>query len=262
MMQEEKSRPISKERRVPLEGAVNFRDLGGYETSDGRKVKWGQVFRSDSLARLSARDQTVLRGMGIRLVCDFRTPGEVKKAPDRLPDGTRYLHLPVVHGEFDSVTALERMGKGDISWLTDDFMVNGYIKNIEKFGGTWGRVLNRIIDPESRPLVFHCTGGKDRAGVCAALFLLALGVPEDTVIYDHGLSNVYIGELLGRIYEWIREVGIDPDEVAPYFTAPRECIVSSLDHIREVYVSVANYLWTKAGIDNKKLSLLKDQLLE
>ena len=263
-MEEETSRPISRERRIPFKGAVNFRDLGGYETMDGRRTKWGQIFRSDSLARLTATDQTVLKGMGIRLVCDFRTPGEVENSPDRLPEGSGigYLHLPVVHGEFDSVKALERIKKGDISWLSKDFMVNGYIRNVEEFGETWGRVLNRMIEPESRPLVFHCTGGKDRAGVCAALFLLSLGVPEDTVVYDHGLSNVYIGELLERINEWIRGIGVDPEAVAPYFTAPRECIIACLDHIREVYGSAADYLRTKAGINDEKLGLLKDQLLE
>ncbi len=255
---------VTSERRVALEGAVNFRDLGGYETSDGRRVRWGQVFRSDSLGRLTARDQTVLSGMGLRVVCDFRTPSEVENAPDRLPEGgvIEYLHLPIVHGAFDSVRALERMKKGDISWLSKDFMIKGYIRNIEEFGETWGTVLRRIIESKNRPLLFHCTGGKDRAGVCAALFLLALGVPEDTVIHDHGLTNVYIAGLLEMVHERIREIGIEPDHVAPYFTASREYMVSVLDHIGEVYGSSANYLKTKAGIDDERLALLRQELLE
>mgnify|MGYP001166128375 CR=1 FL=1 len=67
------------ERRVSLEGSVNFRDLGGYETADGRRVKWGLVFRSDNLGRLTDRDVAFLQRMGIRLVCDFRTPAEAEK---------------------------------------------------------------------------------------------------------------------------------------------------------------------------------------
>ena len=181
---------ITAERRVPLEGSFNFRDLGGYETSDGRRVKWGRVFRSDHLARLTDNDLVLLENMGLRLVCDFRTPAETEKARDRLPqDGSiEYLHLPVIHGEFDPAMAMARMKQGDISWLTQDFMVNRYKRKIDDFPDIWGTVLNRLADPENRPLVFHCTAGKDRAGACAALTLLALGVPEETVIYDHGLS--------------------------------------------------------------------------
>ncbi|MFH1242551.1 MAG: tyrosine-protein phosphatase [Pseudomonadota bacterium] len=255
---------VTAERRVSLEGSVNFRDLGGYGTSNGHTVKWGQVFRSDSLARLTDRDQAVLLKTGIRVVCDFRTPSEVNNAPDRLPDagGIEYLHLPVVHGEFDSIEAMERIRKGDIGWLSKDFMVKGYIRNIEEFGGIWGEVINRIIEPRSRPLVFHCTGGKDRAGVCAALILLALGVPEETVILDHGLSNMYIAELVESIYKWFRKEGIDPEKVAPYFTAPRECIVSLLEHMGKTYGSVAHYLKVRSGVDDQKLTLLRQELLE
>jgi protein-tyrosine phosphatase len=255
---------VTAERRVFLEGAVNFRDLGGYGTSNGHTVKWGQVFRSDSLNRLTARDQVVLLKTGIRVVCDFRTPSEVNYAPDRLPDdsGIEYLHRPVIHGEFDSVKAMERIKKGDISWLNKDFMVKGYIRNIEEFGGIWGKVINRIIEPKSRPLVFHCTGGKDRAGVCAALILLALGVPEETVIHDHGLSNIYIAELVESIYKRFREAGIDPKKVSPYFTAPREGIASVLEHIGKVYGSVAHYLKVRSGIGDQRLTLLRQELLE
>jgi len=110
------------ERRVSLEGSVNFRDLGGYETVDGRRVKWGLVFRSDNLGRLTDRDVTFLQRMGIRLVCDFRTPAEAEKLPDRFPrDGpAKYLHLPIRHGEFDPANTFERIQKGDIEWMTEE----------------------------------------------------------------------------------------------------------------------------------------------
>ena len=74
--------------------------------------------------------------------------------------------------------AVERIKKGDDSWLTEDFMLSGYIHNLDEFAHIWGEVIRRLIEPENRPLLFHCTGGKDRAGTCAALILLALGVPE------------------------------------------------------------------------------------
>ncbi|CAB1063080.1 Possible protein-tyrosine-phosphatase (EC [Olavius sp. associated proteobacterium Delta 1] len=260
----EGSKVVVSDRRVPLQGSVNFRDLGGYETSDGRRVKWGQVFRSDNLGRLTDRDVSFVQRMGIRMVCDFRTPAEAKKLPDRfLPTGRGcYLHLPIQHGEFDPAGTFERIKNGDIEWMTEEFMITGYIKNIDNFAPVWSTLLQTLADGSRRPLVFHCTGGKDRAGVCAALILLSLGVPEKTVIYDHGLSNLYIAAVLEKIYEQIRSHGVDPNQVAPYFTAPKNAILAAVRHIRQTYGSAADYLTDKAGVDEKMIKQLKKDLLE
>jgi protein-tyrosine phosphatase len=141
-------------------------------------------------------------------------------------------------------------------------MVSGYIMNIEEFPHTWGTVFKRIIEKKSRPFVFHCTGGKDRAGTCAALILLALGVPEETVIYDHQLSNIFIAGLLKGIYKRLESYGVDPEKLKPYFTAPRECIVALIEHIRSTYGSAAKYLTDRADIDANTLDVLKEELLE
>jgi protein-tyrosine phosphatase len=258
------SKTTISERRVPLTGSVNFRDLGGYETIDGRRVRWGLVFRSDNLGRLSDRDVAFLQQMGIRQVCDFRTPAEAEKLPDRFPrdGGTKYLHLPIRHGEFEPANAFERIQKGDIEWMTEEFMIQGYIKNIDNFAPVWSTLFNCLSDRSSRPMVFHCTGGKDRAGVCAALILLTLGVPEETVITDHGLTNVYIAGVLENIYARIRSAGVDPQQVSSYFTAPKNAIVALIDHIRQTHGSAAGYLKKKAGIEQKVIDQLKIDFLE
>jgi protein-tyrosine phosphatase len=255
---------IISERRVPLEGAVNFRDLGGYQTVDGRRLKWGKVFRSDHLSRLTDRDVALLERMGIKLVCDFRTSSEAKRRPDKFPgDGpAEYLHLPIKHGEFEPTNAFDRIKKGDLSWLTKDFLISGYIINIDEFAHVWGQVFTRLGDRNQTPLVFHCTGGKDRAGTCAALILLALGVPEETVFFDHGLSNIYIADVLNGLYERIRSFGIDIEKIEPYFTAPRYCIEAMLNHIREKYGTAADYLKSKAGVSEHILKQIKAELLE
>ncbi len=255
---------VTAERHQPFEGIVNFRDLGGYETTDGRRVKWGQVFRSGHLSRVTEKDKALLQSMGIQVICDFRTPGELKAQPDWLPEdgSTTYLHYPIVHGEFDPVAAMESLQKGDISWLTEDFIIKRYIQKIDIFPNVWGEILNMLADPDNRPLVFHCTAGKDRAGACAALILLALDVPEDTVIHDHGLSNIYIADALKMINERIKSLGIDPDDVAPYFTAPRNAIIALVNHVRKTYGSAADYMRDRAGISKDTLNNLKQQLLE
>jgi protein-tyrosine phosphatase len=254
---------IIGERRVALQGSVNFRDLGGYATTDGRRVKWGHLFRSDHLGRLTDRDLAVLCRMGIRQVCDFRTSAEVQKLPDRFPAGgeCKYLHLPIQHGEFDPAYTFERIRNGDIDWMTEEFMIKGYIRNIENFADVWAEFFRCVADPANRPLVFHCTGGKDRAGVCAALILLAVGVPEDTVIQDHGLSNFYIAEVLQKIFTQIRSLGIDPEKLSAYFTAPRSAILAAINHLRTTYGSAVGYLQNQAGVDGKSIDSLRNDLL-
>jgi protein-tyrosine phosphatase len=258
------SKIIISDRRVPLEGSVNFRDLGGYETIDGRRIKWGQVFRSDNLGRLTERDVSFLQRMGIRMVCDFRPPAEVQKRPDRFPQTGRddYLPLPIQHGEFDPANTFERIKNGDIQWMTEAFMVKGYLKNIDDFAPVWSTFFQILADGSKRPLVFHCTGGKDRAGVCAALILLSLGVPEATVIYDHGLSNLYIAAVLEKIFDRIRSLGVDSKQVAPYFSAPKNAIIAVVRHIRQTYGSAVDYLIKKAGVDKRVVEQLREDLLE
>jgi len=254
---------MTAERRVPLEGTVNFRDIGGYKTGDGHEVKWGKVFRADGLARLTENDHQVLLQMGIERVFDFRTPAEVSEAPDKLPeDGSvTHVNLPVTHGKFDFVDAMARLKRGDSSWLTPDFMVNGYIRNLEEYAGVWGEVINCIAYPKGPALLFHCTGGKDRTGTCAALILLLLGVDEETIVKDHQLSNTYIADMLPKFFKLIASYGVDPDKLVPYLTAPLDCIHALLDHIRNKYGSASDYLENKAGVKKETQELLKEKLL-
>jgi protein-tyrosine phosphatase len=252
------------ERRVPFDGPVNFRDMGGYETADNRRVKWGVVYRADSLSTLSDKDLDLFVRLGIRGVYDFRAPAEVAKSPDRLPVGNTvaYHHLPVVSSDFDTVAAVERLKKKDTSWLTETFMVDGYRRNIDRYARTWGAVIDDLAHADRRPLVFHCTAGKDRTGICAALILLVLGVSEEVVAFDHALSNQYFASTVERINGYIRSLGVDPGKIAPYLTAPRDAIEFVFGYIRERWGTAANYLKTEAGVSQATLDALGRDLLE
>ena len=255
---------IVGERRLPLEGTVNSRDLGGYETADGHRVKWGNIFRSDHLARLTDSDISFLQNMKIQSVCDFRTRTEVRNRPDRYPTDNRdaYFHLPVNHLKYEPTLLFEKLKSGDASWLTPDFLIAGYLLNIDQFGPAWGQVFKLMADPAHLPVLFHCTGGKDRAGTCAALILLALGVPEDTVIYDYGLSNIYIADVVNQIYAQFNIDAEYREKISPYFSAPQYCIEAMISHLNEKYGSVVTYLKSKAGVTAEMLQEIKAQLLE
>lgn len=253
---------VKSERGVKLEGVFNFRDLGGYETRGGRHVKWKLVYRSDNLARLTEADLMTLEALGIRTLVDLRSRVEMEKTPDKIPAGAGYVPLPVQTGELNFVAAMERLKKGDADWLTDDFLLKGYMTNLDEFGHVWAEALTVISQEKFRPVVFHCTGGKDRAGTLAALFLLVLGASEETVIEDHQLSNVFIAPLLDKVNQYVQSLGVDPEKVKPYFTAPRTCIEALLEHLRRRYGTAEQYLIDTAGMDPDVLDRLRSGLLE
>ncbi len=255
---------VSGEAPVFLKGAGNFRDLGGYRTIDGRTVRYNCMFRSNNLSMLTDDDIEVLKNLDIRTVVDFRVKTEVDRSPDRLPETgkIKQVSLPVIHGKFDASVAMKRIQNGDTAWLTDEFMIDGYRKNIEEFADTWGTVLQYLSELEYRPLVFHCTAGKDRAGTCAALILLTLGVPEETVIFDYELTNKCLKDWVNIIRQTIKEDGHDPEPLDPFLVAKRDYIVSLITYINNKYGSAENYFQKKAGISEEILDRFKEQLLE
>jgi protein-tyrosine phosphatase len=251
------------ERCMPFEGAPNFRDLGGYETSDGQHVKTGLVFRSGDLSNLTNGDRGLLNKIGIKLVCDFRNTSDTQKEPDRLPsDGSvEYLHLPVTHGIFDTSVVTKMINNGDTEFLNDQYMIDGYKRNLDAFADVWGRVINCLVDPARRPMVFHCAVGKDRAGTCAAIILLVLNVPDELIIYDYELSDHFLADWVKSVYGRMNSSGIDPDKLGPFLFARRVYIQSLLDYIRSRYDSVENYLTTKAGVKQGTINRLREELL-
>jgi protein-tyrosine phosphatase len=252
------------ERRPAVEGCPNLRDLGGYEAKDGRCVKWGTIFRSSNLARLTDSGLDQIKRLGINLVCDFRTEAETRKLPNRFPDSEAvgYVRLPIQHGEFEPTSVFDRIKKGDCDWISEDFMIQGYIESVDRYTDVWTRLFTLLSESRNRPLLFHCTGGKDRTGAAAALVLLALGVPTETVVADYSLSDGYNVDVRKAIYAHLQPFGVDIAKVEPYFTAPESRIRALLEHVNARYGSAVDYLVKRAGISEKTIALLKDDLLE
>jgi protein-tyrosine phosphatase len=251
-------------RRIPLEGSPNFRDIGGHPALNGNQVTCGEIFRSGHLAHLTDKDQEILNSLSIRTVCDFRSKEEIKHQPNRLPNGgsIQYLRLPIVNESMEPTRAVEKIMRGDIEWFTDDFMVNAYIEKVDKFHHVWNQFFKYISQKKSRPLVFHCTAGKDRTGVGAALILSSLGVSDKWIIHDHGLSNRYNAEQINTIRKSLQKIGIDAERLTDYLTAPKSAIIALLDHIRKTYGTAADYLLHKAKVKKSWLEKLREDLLE
>jgi protein-tyrosine phosphatase len=179
--------PHHPDRVWRLQGATNFRDLGGYPGHGGRPLRWRKLFRSDHLAGLSAADQAVLADLGLARAFDFRGVAERAATPYDLPGVVQHalaIEPSVVQRMADLAAAGERLTVTVVIGLMQDL----YRSLINDQAHQFAALFDHLLQSET-PLVMHCTAGKDRTGVAAALILLALGVPRDLVLQDYLLTN-------------------------------------------------------------------------
>ena len=175
------------ERRLPLDGATNFRDLGGYRGRDQRPLRWRRLFRSDHLAHLSDADRRALAQLGVKRAFDFRGTQERAAATYELP-GLQQHSLAIEPSVAQRMADLLRSGVVlDEAHMTE-LMHELYVHLVDANAGRYAEWFDHLLADDS-PLVFHCTAGKDRTGVAAALLLAALGVPRPVIEQDFLLSN-------------------------------------------------------------------------
>jgi protein-tyrosine phosphatase len=255
-------------RRLPLEGAHNFRDLGGYATTAGTHVRWGQVYRSGELAHLTAKDYEYLERLGIRTVCDFRTDAERNAHPTHwqgsnppeilsLPGGAaeRNARTP---GKSVSVGASAEEVAANMRATYDANMRGTYERIVVVFGPSYGASLQRILNGTG-PTLLHCTAGKDRTGVLSALLLLLLGVPRETVFEDYLLTNTYLeAERRAAMASALK----DPTGTTSLMLADRSYLETALQTIDRKFGSLDNYRRTELGLSDSDLERLKARLLE
>jgi protein-tyrosine phosphatase len=170
-----------------LQGASNFRDLGGYATLDGQRVRRGRVFRSDHLAGLSDADVTRLQALGVGHSLDFRGVAEYTATPYDIP-GVERVALTIEPTVVARMQALVAQGIEPTTEETVDLMRETYRDFVNRNADTFGRFLKHLL-AHPTPQVFHCTAGKDRTGFAAALLLSALGVDRATIEHDYLLTN-------------------------------------------------------------------------
>jgi len=179
----------SPARHLNLAGASNFRDLGGYATSDGRTVRWRQIFRSNHLGHLTDDDAAVLRSLGVRSAFDFRGSVERAEALCGIPEITVHS-LPV---EPTVVAALRAIAASGTTLSTDhavEVMRDSYRSYVQQNTPRFRALFAHLLEDRA-PLVIHCTAGKDRTGFACALILHTLGVPDEVISEDYLLTNQF-----------------------------------------------------------------------
>jgi protein-tyrosine phosphatase len=255
---------VAAERRVPLQGALNLRDLGGYPAAGGRSTRWGLVFRSDGLQGLTVADRTVLERIGLRVVYDLRREAEREAAPSLLPEagGIRSVALAIGGGSAEGKELIDQVLSGAVTDLGIGFMVELYEQMVDEAAVTFATLLTGLTEGDGLPALFHCTAGKDRTGVGTALLLSVLGVAEGDILDDYELSTVYrsnrrIEELRPRL----EAVGVDVERVRPFLSAPRPALEAALARIRGHHGGVERYLVEAGGMDARALDELRRLLL-
>jgi protein-tyrosine phosphatase len=240
-------------RHLNLQGASNFRDLGGYPAHDGRIVRWRQMFRSNHLGHLTAGDIAIVRGLGVRRAFDFRGLEERAGAACGLEEITVHS-LPI---EPTVVAALRaRLAAGSLSALDAQEIMRDSYRNYVRHNTHSFRELFAQLLHDHAPLVIHCTAGKDRTGFACALVLYALGVPDQTIAEDYLLTNCF--------YRRDPAAATDlPDDVRQAIgSVEASFLAAGFDAIRADYGSLDDYFSEGLSVRQRERAELKERYLQ
>ena len=249
-------------RLLPLESAINMRDLGGYTGTDGRKTKWNKLYRSEELAHLSRFDQDQLSDLGIDYIFDFRDEKKAANLPDFIPEGAVYENIPILKGIKGNYKTLDY----DDPDAIDGYMRNLYDYQVRSTAQAFARILHILADEPDAKIMFHCTNGKDRTGFMAALLLLLAGVPEETIISDYTLTNLTFDEAfktLGTIMaeNFGEEAGVTRDRLRDFFGVKPEWLNIQLDFIRSAG-GIDAYLLNNTDLTAGDLKRIRSNITE
>ena len=261
---------------LPLEGGINFRDMGGYRTEDGRLVRRGVLFRSGGLWNLTESDLVVLKDLSIKTILDYRDVNEAAQSPDRLWEGAKLVSVPAIIKETNLSADPKKLVENLIREKTNP-EENAAVKMMGQlyadlpFGNPAYRTLFELLSGDESPggLVQHCTLGKDRTGVGSALTLLALGVPVETVRADYLKTEKILGpykkDLLDKKLNMEGKPPLSEETIrklSPLLEARVEYIDQALDQMIRHYGTFEDYFKQELGLSQANLDTLRKRYLE
>ncbi|MFJ1863882.1 tyrosine-protein phosphatase [Streptomyces sp. NPDC088097] len=243
------------DRLVKLEGTANFRDAGGYRTTNGQWVKMGEIYRSDALNKLTANDLAKLQRLRVKTVFDLRMQDERTKDADKVPAGAGYVVADVFAGS----PSFQAMPKSPDEAVQN--MIDAEKTMVSGDGGkkAYTQVFQGIGNDRSRSVLFHCTAGKDRTGWANATLLTALGVPQETVMADYLASNDYRKAANDAILSHLPAA--QAAVYKPLLDVRPEYLNSGYAEVKAKYGTFDRYLKDGLGIDSRELRDLKEDLL-
>ncbi|MEI5985233.1 MULTISPECIES: tyrosine-protein phosphatase [Sphingobacterium] len=245
----------STKRLAPVEGAMNFRDIGGYKTMDGKEVVWGKIFRSDAINKLTEKDVSWMDKQGLHTVIDLRGEAEAKTAPDRLANGTDYTLSPAGSDKLPTANDMADMFK------KKDYLLNFYAEGIDYYGKKYRPVFVKLLALEADgAMMYHCTGGRDRTGMQTALILHVLGVPYETIEADYLASNIYLARRPNGGFDKqkiAKALGMTEKEIDEKLALTPQTLASFFNAIKKKYGTVENFLQEEMSIGPKEIAHLR-----
>lgn len=257
---------MAHERIIPLLHTNNFRDLGGYKTIDGQTVKWGRIFRSDKLDKLSQQDQEEMTKLNIHVDIDLRSKEEITPSPDRLPDNVQYLFNPVFAQDLtQSSKSVEELGQTLQSdpMAGRQHMLDVYhgMMTSEAAAHAFRVIFDQLLGSSANQgVLFHCTAGKDRTGISAYLILRALGVDAAQAKKDYLLTNTALKNFLNGQQAMLRAAGRSDtliDNYVALWTADPSYLQTALTTLTEQYGDVDHYLHAALHLSTQDLQDLR-----
>ncbi len=244
------------DRHLPFEGCFNFRDVGGYPTADGRRVRWGRYFRAGRQDRMTARDLEQVQAMGISTQIDLRKPEEASEQ-GRGPleaMGATYHNLPVIPDG----------GTDALARLVGDTGISGrrYLGYLEFGPDAWLRMFEIFAEADRHPILIHCTAGKDRTGVSTAFLLSVLGVDRALIEADYILTNRDVSRQVDFLErEGLLPEGLNRGEMMHAAGVPEDAMRDFLDGLEERWGGPLEYL-RSIGIDDRAMEAVRAAFLE
>lgn len=251
------------DRIIALDGGHNFRDIGGYQTKDGRHVAKGLVFRSGTMCELTERDHSSLEALGLKLICDLRSNDERSKRPSRLPQAPPYEIWSRDHSlSVGDLTAAIR-APGATAASVRAMAIEAYRTLAYEQAPSYRGLLLRVAHGPL-PLVFHCAAGKDRTGIAAALLLELLGVERAQVIADYALTDRFFArgwELIAKDPLGHALADIDLAIWEPMIRADPTYLETMFEVLEERHGSTLGFVREELGLGDAEITAIRDRLL-
>ena len=244
------------DRHHPFEGCFNFRDIGGYPATDGRRVRWGRYFRAGRQDRMTEQDLKKVATLGIRTQIDLRRPDEAAEQ-GRGP-------LEAIGASYHNIAVIPEGGTDHLSRVVGDTGISGrrYLGYLEFGPEAWIRMFELFARPGTQPILIHCTAGKDRTGVSTAFLLSVLGVDRAWIEADYILTNRDVARQVDFIEKSIGfPQGMNRETLIHAAGVPDTAIGDFLDGLEERWGGPLGYL-RSIGIDEETMEAVREQFLE
>ncbi|MGP8208431.1 MAG: tyrosine-protein phosphatase [Acidimicrobiales bacterium] len=248
---------VVAERRLPFEGPTNFRDLGGYAVAGGGRTRWGRLFRSDGLHRLTASDLEVFEDLGVQVVYDLRGPVERELYPDPVDS----VNVSVLDWYRDE--SVQKLVKAKTAEDGEQVLFETYVAMVRNSAPLFGQLLGHLAEPGGLPAVFHCAGGKDRTGMAAALLLEAFGAARETVLDDYELTGSWRNaEHEPDLVQSLVVLGMGDEAATAFLSSPRWVMAGALALVDDQFGDVSKYLIGPGKLSTEALWALQGALVE